>query len=638
MKRFLSAVIFLLSVSVHAQFVKPNTFPLLSSVDSTNFEVYSQKNGLTRRANIYTIKTFTDQSLVISGDSVCITKNTGTTCVKLPAQAFNQKSQSWSTSVVSQSYSLPSDTVAKYDYMFIQYETNSTPSGSTITLPNPSVSTIGKVIDVFIYLGPSATISTPTINGTIGVVTGSTYYQTNSYFAVAGHYRFVGVDGLQTSGYKWQMISSPESQSVSAFSSKRVKSQVVNSQVVIFSSSTFQNTDEFTIYAEAETNNTQVRVPVPDSSFAGKVIYYYPQKTGSYNNVIACNEARILEISQTTPFATTTTSLATVNVPKKLTGVLYEGVYYWEMRDVNNGSSSAVTGITSTFITVVNASDTVKIDTINKYDEIHYTLVSNGNRTIYLPSTIPAKGKVFYFYPYRSSATPTTPVITLAIAGGSNLIRYINPDGSTDAVSSIQTFAPVKLVSNGIEWYWLYSADERMAQNKLLGRFSSGTGPAQEISISSDFTMTGGTLALVSSGSGYNFYTTTFAGGGRIIVAYQGSVPSASSPSAGNYTLNIPANCRPISFTFNGGTADLTVGGALNITCAWTSLPSSINTNTSTAFLPAITIISANSPNVQLNNQGPGYQITHPVISAGSTTTSITGINGIANYIVKGIF
>lgn len=632
MKKLLVAIFAITSFSLSAQWVRPNQFTELTTVTDSTFEVYSQRFGLPRKASLTTIKKFMDQSLVISGDSVCITKATGTTCVKLPAQAFGQTSQSWARSVVSQSYSLPADTVTKYDYMLIQYETNSTPSGSTITLPSPTASNVGKVVDLFIYLGPSASIATATISGTIGVVSGTSYAQVNSYSAIPGHYRFIAVDGLQTSGYKWQLISSPISSTAAAASSKRVNSRVINSQSVVFTDTTFNNIDEFTIYAEAETGNTVLRIPVPDSSYVGKVIYYYPQKRLSYTNTISCDEVRILEFSQTTPFGTGSAAEETVTVPKKLTGILYEGTYYWEIRNLYNDEAAAA-GIDVWYKSYITNS-TLSIDTILAYDELHIEVLTvSGGVGVTIPQpTAATSGKTLWFYPIAPSNT------ALVISFGGNYIARYDSVGSLTTTNSLAIKKPIKLVSNGTNWMWHPPVHERIAQNKLIGRFSASAGQAEEISISSDFTMSGGTLALASAGSGYNFYTTTFAGGGRIIVAYQGGVPSASG-SAGNYTLSIPANCRPISFSFSGAAADLTVDGTFNITCAWTSLPSSINTSVATAFLPSITITETTTVSrIQLNSKDTGYQITHPTIGTGSTTTTITGVNGIGNYIIKGVF
>ena len=632
MKKLLVAIFAITSFSLSAQWVRPNQFTELTTVTDSTFEVYSQRFGLPRKASLTTIKKFMDQSLVISGDSVCITKATGTTCVKLPAQAFTQKSQSWANSVVSQSYSIPADTVAKYDYLFVQYETNVAPSGSTITLPSPSATTSGKIIDVLVYLGPSATIQTATLSGAFATISGNTYAYPNSISAIAGHYRFVSTVAVSGGGYKWQLISSPATPTAAAASAKRVNSRVINSQSVVFTDTTFQNVDEFTVYAEAESGNTQLKVPVPDSSFAGKVIYYYPQKTGANTNTITCDAVRLLTIDQDTAFATTTTSSSVISTPKKLTGVLYEGTYYWEIRNLYNDEAAAA-GI-DVWYKSYTTNSTLSIDTILVYDELHIEILTvSGGVGVTIPQpTAATAGKTLWFYPIAPSNT------ALVISFGGNYIARYDSVGSLTTTNSLAIKKPIKLVSNGTNWMWHPPVHERIAQNKLIGRFSASAGQAEEISISSDFTMSGGTLALASAGSGYNFYTTTFAGGGRIIVAYQGGVPSASG-SAGNYTLSIPANCRPISFSFSGATADLTVDGTFNITCAWTSLPSSINTSVATAFLPSITITETTTVSrIQLNSKDTGYQITHPTIGTGSTTTTITGVNGIGNYIIKGVF
>ena len=631
MKRILTACLAIISVSVNAQWVRPNQFTELTTVTDSTFEVYSQRFGLPRKASLTTIKKFMDQSLSISGDSVCITKATGTVCIKLPAQAFTQTTQSWARSLVGDSYSIPADTISKYDYLFVQYETNITPSGSTITFPTPTASTNGKIIDVLVYLGPSATIQNATLSGAFATISGKTYAYPSSISAIAGHYRFVSTAAISGGGYKWQLISSPASPTAAAASSKRVNSRVINSQSVVFTDTTFQNVDEFTVYAEAESGNTQLKVPVPDSSFTGKVIYYYPQKTGAYTNTITCDAVRILEISQTTVFSTSTVSSSTITAAKKLTGVLYEGTYYWEMRNLYNDAAAA-TGVRVQHKSIT-ATDTIKIDTVLAYDELHLEILTiSGGVSVVIPQpTAATKGKTLWFYPIAPINT------ALVVSFGGNYIGRYDSVGALATTNSLSIKKPIKLVSNGTNWMWHPPVHERIAQNKLIGRFSASAGQAEEISISSDFTLSGGTLALASSGSGYTFYTTTFAGGGRIVVAYQGSAPTATG-SAGNYTLSIPSTCRPISFSFNGTSSDLTGGGEFNITCAWSSLPSSLNTNSATAFLPAITIISSVGNRVQLNAQDPGYQITHPVISSGSTTTTITGVNGIGDYIIKGIF
>ena len=629
--KILAVAAMFLSLQASAQWVRPNTFPELTTVTDSTFEVYSQRYGLTRKASLTTIKKFMDQSLAIVGDSVCITKTTGTTCVKLPAQAFSMTSQSYARAVVSQSYSIPADTVAKYDYIFVQYETNSTPSGSTITLPSPGASTMGKVIDLYVYLGPSASISSATVSGTLCTVSGTSVAFVGSYSAIPGHYRFVGTDGLQTSGYKWQLVSSPLAPSAAAASSKRTASQTINSANVVFSDTTFRNTDIYTVYAEAETGNTSLKVPIPDSSYAGKTIYYYP--AGSSNtNTITCDAVRILKFSST-PFATTTVSSEAVTVAKKLTGVLYEGTYYWEMRDLYNSAAA----VKSTFSAhkAYTASDTLEADTVLAYDELHLqVLAAAANVSLTLPAPAASnKGRVIYVHPVTSS-------YTISIVGtGSNIARYDSPTSLVTA-SSIDVTKTVRLVSNGTYWMWYPTTEDRLNQNKLVGRYSSGYGQAQEISISSDFTMTGGTLALstTSTSGGYSFLKTTVSTGGEMVVTYTGTAPTVTG-SGGAYTITVPANARIYSYTFSADTDDLKVDGTLDITVTFTSLPNNINQTEAIAFVPAITIIEKASPwNVQQLAQGAGWQVTHPTISGGSVLSRMTGMQSFGEYIVKANF
>jgi len=69
--------------SVVAMFgqTRPNTFTEETDPDNSNFEVYSQKNGLPRRASMNNLKAFFDQYIYTSGDSICISRQAGDTCV-----------------------------------------------------------------------------------------------------------------------------------------------------------------------------------------------------------------------------------------------------------------------------------------------------------------------------------------------------------------------------------------------------------------------------------------------------------------------------------------------------------------------------------------------------------------------------
>ncbi len=73
MKNIITIGILLFTLSLTAQ-VRPNEFTRETNPDSTNFEVYSQKNGLNRRANIYDLKRYYDQTLRVSGDTLFLSK------------------------------------------------------------------------------------------------------------------------------------------------------------------------------------------------------------------------------------------------------------------------------------------------------------------------------------------------------------------------------------------------------------------------------------------------------------------------------------------------------------------------------------------------------------------------------------
>lgn len=636
MRKLLLAALILFAVQSHGQWVRPNQFDTLLSVNDNNFEVYSQRYGLPRKASLTTIKRFMDQNISIVGDSVCITRAAGTLCVKLPAQAFTQTSQSFAKSTVNQSYSLPADTVTKYDYCFIQYESNSVPSGYTITLPSPSSSFAGKIVDVYVYLGPSSSRRTIRISGDIGEVSsGSTFSNVNQIWASSGLYRFACVDGLYSNGYLWQIISSPSTPSSVASASKRVQSRVINSQSVVLSDTTFADTDIYSVYAEAETGNTQLTVPVPDSSFAGKTIYYYPAKTGAYTNTIACAEVKILKFS-TTPFATSTVSSEAVTVPKRLTGVLYEGTYYWEMANLYNEVTNA--SLVRSLHKAYSVNDTLEIDTILAYDEIHVELlsVSSGiDFTIPRP-TVATKGKVIYIYP----VAPEDSYVNTVIALSGSIGRYNTPTSFT-TTSSLDLYRSVKLISNGSYWMWYPGPEERMSNNRLLGRYSSGTGPAEVISFSSDFSLSASgvfSLSTTSTSGGYSYLSSTLSTGGKIVVIYTGTVPTVTG-SAGVYTVTVPANTRIYSWTVSADTDDLKVDGTIDIITQFTSLPSGINDSKDNAFIPAITLTEkVTTFNVQQPAQGAGWQVSFPTIASGAVTTRVTGMNSFSAFIIKANF
>jgi hypothetical protein len=553
MKKLLTftALLSLVAISCNAQWVRPNTFTEDTAPTNATFEVYSQKNGLPRRASLDNLKKFFDQRIYTSGDSLCITRTVGDTCIYLPAgTSAGADYDVWALRSSGASYLLSADTVDKYNYMYIQYEAITTPSGSTITLPNVTASMIGKVVEVSVFYTGASGLSSASIAGPLTIVNGTSVTYPSSYTATTGTYKFVATLAIdQVATYRWQLLSTGGSGSSS---SKRVNVSQATSTTITLTSGDFTSTDIWHFYANASSGNSGVVLPNPSADLVGKTVFFYPFATAPNTNSI--NASSLFLIKFTGPNTFTSASSVTISRPIAIVCIPapigFSG-YYWAW------------------------------DYLDPLDEIQTLTFTND---------------------------------TLSISGGNSV--YI-PSGDSVLLGNIQD----------------------ISTNRLLGRYTAGTGPVEQLTIGSDFSTAGGTLALASaSATGYSFHIATLAGGGRVIVTYFGAAPSVSG-STGNYTITFPASCRPISFTVNGGAGDLTGGGALNITCTWTSLPSSLNTSELLMVIPAITITeTTTASNIQLSNQGTGYQITHPTISAGSTTTTITGVSGIGSYSIKGVF
>lgn len=81
MKRIIFIVLFLFSWVLSFEQTRPNTFTEETSPTNANFEVYSQKNNLPRRASLNNLKAFFDQYIYTKTDSICISRQAGDTCV-----------------------------------------------------------------------------------------------------------------------------------------------------------------------------------------------------------------------------------------------------------------------------------------------------------------------------------------------------------------------------------------------------------------------------------------------------------------------------------------------------------------------------------------------------------------------------
>lgn len=83
MRKLITGLFVVLSTGLFAQ-TRPNNFTELPTVDNTNFEVYSQKNGLPRRASLETLKRYFDQALTFANDTLSLSGVDGGQKIYLP--------------------------------------------------------------------------------------------------------------------------------------------------------------------------------------------------------------------------------------------------------------------------------------------------------------------------------------------------------------------------------------------------------------------------------------------------------------------------------------------------------------------------------------------------------------------------
>lgn len=83
MRKLITGLFVVLATGLFAQ-TRPNNFTELPTVDNTNFEVYSQKNGLPRRASLETLKRYFDQALTFANDTLSLSGVDGGQKIYLP--------------------------------------------------------------------------------------------------------------------------------------------------------------------------------------------------------------------------------------------------------------------------------------------------------------------------------------------------------------------------------------------------------------------------------------------------------------------------------------------------------------------------------------------------------------------------
>lgn len=619
------AFLLLFSFTAQGQWVRPNQFTELDTVNDATFEVYSQRYGLPRKASLTTIKKFMDQGIQISGDSICITRASGTQCVKIPAQAFTQSSQSWSVTSANADYALPADSIVKYDYVFVKYEANSSTNNYVVTLPEPSINYNGKVVDVYLHLSSASGLTQAGISSANNGIqindTGTPINQTN-YFAPAGLYRFICTKSINASGYKWLLTAKPGS----SVQLKRANAIFVDNTSTTFTSTNFTNTDFITTYMKATSANATLTLPTPDSTYLGKSVYIYPVISG-YTAEVVAGSNKLLKYGTS---SYTTHSTLPVTAPVRVTVALIDAAYYWEYRLLYNEPASAVTSYYSKYLSTT-ANYTIPADTVVKYDKVELQVVSSNNIEVTLPTPSGNSGKEIIVYPALSTSN------VVSIFG--SIARYLSST-SLNTYASIDITSPTRLVSNGTYWMWHPTAAEYVAGRNLVGRYSTSAGAAQNISLGSGFSWSGSTLNVTASGGsgGYSLASIALSTGGVAVLAYSGTVPTISTLSTGAYQISVPSGTSLFSYTISADTDDCANDGSIDIKVQWASLPGNINLTKDNVFLPAITVTEKITPWLVQQNDYFNWQVTHPNISSSSITTRITGINGFGQFIIKGTF
>lgn len=240
---------------------------------------------------------------------------------------------------------------------------------------------------------------------------------------------------------------------------------------------------------------------------------------------------------------------------------------------------------------------------------------------------------------------------TLTIESGNSIVlpRYVNSDGATIGGDSENT--AIYLLDNAVTTTKIAAgavgttdiADDAVTlakmqdidQGKIVGRSTSGTGNPEHITVGSGLTLSGGILSASTGASTGLTYVSVTGGALTVRMWYSGTSAPTVSGSSGVWTISIPSGTKLSSFRITGGSSILTGGGDISITLTWSGV--TWNTTEADAMYPAITLIeTASASNIQLNNQGTGYQITHPTVGSGSTTTTITGLSGLSTFNIIG--
>lgn len=240
---------------------------------------------------------------------------------------------------------------------------------------------------------------------------------------------------------------------------------------------------------------------------------------------------------------------------------------------------------------------------------------------------------------------------TLSLNSSTDILSISNASGggaSTVDLSEYQNLSAVSTVSyfggDGTSGSPLELNDASVpvsklgtiSTNRLLGRYSSGTGGVQAITVGSGLNLSSGGI-LSTTGATTETVAEISNGAQIMVVRYVGVAAPVLSGSSGSYEVTVPSGTVLKSFRLHDPTGSTYTDGSGNIDLVFTWTGVSFNTGYSDGLLPDISLVTTSNGN-QLINADSGYQISHSAPAAGATTTTITGINSLSAWMIIGTF
>lgn len=226
---------------------------------------------------------------------------------------------------------------------------------------------------------------------------------------------------------------------------------------------------------------------------------------------------------------------------------------------------------------------------------------------------------------------------TITLSNSITTESYFGGDG-TDA-------SPLSIDDGGIT----LSKVQDINSGRLIGRYSSGSGSPEQISIGDNLSLSPAGILSATAASGG-----TTASSDTIVAAFQNSPNFSYAASySGTDGIDITVSDGQIDFLFPSGNFINSIripdegsggfgpyydnNGDLTLTFEWVDSddfgPSGINSAWINAYMPVITIIDLNTGK-QLSPEGSGYQIVHSEPSLDVSSVTVSGLNGIGQYML----